>query len=521
MNSFSAFWRNFWIGTLVSITLAGILIFLDTQNLLSLEFQFIGAKAIIGAQGPDPRLSAIGFAFPPFLIYLTMLVSSPISTQILLGTGLVVFMIWLVSQLRCQWWWRAVILTLLLVNPAFLIMLLTSPTWTAISLFMGLSILLYWHLINPRDQKYPLSVNLVLLGLTLAPLVLLRYELWFLLPVFMVLSWFCIQTSHIQLKFTMVLVTGFMSMVSIAGFLYVNWLISSDPFYFYYVSGNGLRWPSTESFLVSASGFQALWSSLAWLGTTLPVYYVLGVFVFHQIKNFLVARILLMTLPILILIFLFWQNNFLPQAAIFGAFSILIPVTLLQFPQIKSNSLGLIVMSLLLGFIIAGHLLNHDRFTPEESLVWRQITGQSFPKIGTVFRWRQRQLDQQEISHVLFQKLRPGQKVLLDDAVNFNFIYLLQSSDIFILPHQYEFSVALSQPEEAVDYILVRKELGTQPMPDKVLNSNSIPEAFPNANMSNRHRNQSVLNQQLNDSSLFNGFEVIVNNTFYQLFQRL
>ncbi len=519
MNSFSAFWRNFWIGTFVSVTLAGILIFLDTQNLLSLEFQFIGAKAIIGAQGPDPRLSAIGFAFPPFLVYLTMLVSSPISTQVLLGTGLVVFMIWLVSQLPCQWWWRAVILTLLLVNPAFLIMLLTSPTWTAISLFMGLSILLYWHLINPRDQKYPLSVNLVLLGLTLAPLVLLRYELWFLLPVFMVLSWFCIQSSHIQLKFTMILVTGFMSIVSIAGFLYVNWLISSDPFYFLYVSGNGLRWPSMEFLLQPAPGLQALGASFVWMGQILPVYYLLCVLVFYQIRNFIVARILLMSVPALMLIFLFWQDNFLPQVAIFGAFSILIPVTLLQFSQPKF--LWLMVISLIFNGILIGNGLNLNRFTPGESLVWQQITSQSFPKIGTVFRWRQRQLDQQEISHVLFQKLRPGQKVLLDDAVNFNFIYLLQSSDIFILPHQYEFSVALSQPEEVVDYILVRKELGIQPMPDKVLNSNSIPEAFPNANISNRRRNRSILNQQLNDSSLFNGFEVIVNNTFYQLFQRL
>jgi len=168
MSSLPVFWRDFGIGAVVSITLASILIFLDTQNLLGLEFQFIGAKAIIAAQGPDPRLSAIGFAFPPFLIYLTMLMGSPISTQALIGTGLVGFLLWLVRQLPCGWLWRGIILILLIINPAFWVMLMTSPTWTAVGLFFGLSLLLYWHLINPRDRKYPLSVNLVLLGLTLA-----------------------------------------------------------------------------------------------------------------------------------------------------------------------------------------------------------------------------------------------------------------------------------------------------------------------------------------------------------------
>ncbi|APB34032.1 hypothetical protein GlitD10_1707 [Gloeomargarita lithophora Alchichica-D10] len=519
MNPFPPFWRNFLIGAVVSITLAGVLIFLDSQNLLSLEFQFIGAKAIIAAQGPDPRLSAIGYVFPPFLIYLTMLLTSPISTQILLGTGLISFVIWLVSQLQCRWFWRGIILILLLLNPAFLILLMTSPTWTAISLFLGLSVLLYWHLINPRDQKYPLSVNLVLLGLTLAPLVLLRYEFWFLSPVFMILSWFCIQSDNIQLKFTMILVTSFMSIVSISGFLYVNWLINSDPFYFLDAVGNGLRWPSMEFLLEPAPGLQALGSSLIWLGKMLPIYCLICILVSYRIRDFLVARILLMALPMLVLILLFWQNNFLPQAAIFGAFSILIPVTLLQFSQITPPFYGLIVITLLLSLMFNGYSLNLNRFTPEESLVWRQMTGQSVPKTGAISRWRQRQLDQQEISDVLFRRLRPEQKVLLDNTVNFSFIYLLQNSHVFILPHQYEFSVALSQPEEVVDYILVRREIGIQPGADKVLNRQSTQDT-PEVKPTNHRPNRRILTQQLDDGGLFNHFELIVNNTFYQLFQR-
>ncbi|MEN9243419.1 MAG: hypothetical protein Q6K81_00860 [Gloeomargarita sp. DG02_5_bins_242] len=513
------FWRNFLVGGGISLTLAGVLVFLDTQNLLSLEFQFIGAKAIIAAQGPDPRLSGMGFTFPPFLIYLTLLLDSPISTQTLLGTSLIGLMIWLVGQCQFSWGWRVMILISLLVNPAFLIMLMTSPTWTAISLFLGLSTLLYWHLIHPRDPKYPLSVNLVLLGLTLAPLVLLRYEFWFLLPIFMMISWFSMPVSNHELRSTTVLVTCFMSIVSIAGFLYVNWLISDDPLYFLHTSGNGLRWPSMEFLLQSASGLNALWFSLTWLAQMLPTYYVVGALIFYQIyqnRNFLVAKILIIALPVFVLILLFWQNNFLPQAAIFGAFSILIPVTLLQLP--KSKFLGLIVAGLILSNMLTVSWLNLNRFIPDESLVWRQITQQSLPKTGVIFRWRQRQLDQQEIADILFRRLRPGQKVLLDDAVNFNFVYLLHDPNIFVLPHQYEFNLALNQPEEVVDYILVRRNISIQPMPDRVFN----PDAFqqddaPKPDVVKRRRPTF----QLDDGGLFNHFEVIANNSFYQLFQRL
>ncbi|WP_448381410.1 hypothetical protein [Gloeomargarita sp.] len=518
MSLLPPFWRNFLIGTVISIVLGVALIFLDSQNLLSLEFEFIGAKAIIAAQGPDPRLSAIGYAFPPFLIYLTMLLGSPISTQILFGTGLVGFFIWLVGQLQASWFWRSAILVLLLINPGFLIMLLTSPTWTAASLFLGLAALLYWHLINPRDHKYPLSVNLVLLGLTLAPLVLLRYEFWLLLPVLLILSWFCVRENHIPLKSTQVLVTGFMSLISIAGFLYVNLLIGDDPFYFFYASGNGLRWSGLEFLLESAPGLQAIGTSFSWLGQTLPVYYLICILSLLKVRGFLVARILLLSLPVLILILIFWQNNFLPQIAIFGAFSVLIPVTLIQFSRIESLLLSLIAFGLILSAYLTGNLLNTNRFIPDESLVWRQITGQGIPQTGIVSRWRQKQLDQREISDLLFQRLRPGQKVLLDDAVNFSFIYLLQNSHIFILPHQYEFSVALNQPEELVDYILVRRETG-QPLPETIPNVILNDEEI-NTTSTDYPRKRRRVRHSLGSNNLFSGFVNIRSNTFYQLFQR-
>jgi len=59
------------------------------------------------------------------------------------------------------------------------------------------------------------------------------------------------------------------------------------------------------------------------------------------------------------------------------------------------------------------------------------------------------------MAQVLYEKLLPGQKVLLDDAVNFPIIYMLNDASYFILPYQNEFFLALQQPDLLTDYILI------------------------------------------------------------------
>ncbi|MCS6781892.1 MAG: hypothetical protein RMI89_00930 [Gloeomargarita sp. SKYBB_i_bin120] len=493
----SPFWRNFWLAFALSLLLTAALMWLDGQNLLSSEFHFVGAKGMIAAQGPDPRLSAIGFAFPALLIYVTMLVGSPITTQVLLVIGLIWFMTWLVEQLPVSRLWRGVILLALLLNPAFWVMVLTSPTWTAMSLFLGLSVLLYWHLVQPRDTQYPLSVNLVLLGLTLAPLMLLRYECWWLVPVFGLLGWFVLKDPHPPLKLTVVLVTIFMPIIAILGFLYVNWLIEGNPFYFLEAAGNGLRWPGMGVWLESAQGLDALADSGTWLGQTLPVYYLLAGLVLWQSRDRWLARSLLLVLPILLMTIMRWQGNFLSQISSAGAFLILVPITLLQVRECRMYHL--IPVGFLLGISLYStlHCLQTQRLMPEEQLVWRYLTGKTGVLSSPVLRWRQQQIAQQEIADILFQRLRPGQRILLDDTVNFSFIYLLQDSRRFVLPHQYEFNLALSRPEDVVDYILVRRETTLEPLSDQIF---------------------------VDEPSLqkrFGSFVGVASNDFYQLFQRV
>ncbi|MCS7226009.1 MAG: hypothetical protein NZ821_03345 [Gloeomargarita sp. SKYB31] len=376
-------------------------------------------------------------------------------------------MTWLVGQLPCRPLWRGVILVLLLTNPAFLIMLLTSPSWTAASLFLGLALLLGWHLVQPRDLQYPLSANLILLGLVLTPLMLLRYEFWWLLPIFMLLSWYILKEPDFQLRLTVVLVTNFMPVIAILGFMYVNWLIARDGFYFLTAPGNGLRWPGMERWLEFTPGIDAIVQSVIWLGQTLPVYYLVAILVLWQSRSGWVARFLLLILPLLIVTVMLWQGNYFPQMGIIGAFSILVPILLLQLGECRTQHLLPIILVWVVSIYLVVNGLQTQRLIPEEELVWRQMTGQPITDVLSA-RWRRRQIAQQEIAQELFQRLRPEQKVLLDDSVNFSIVYLLPSPNAFVLPHQYEFGLALTQPEEVVDYILVQRQTGVEPLTDRI-----------------------------------------------------
>jgi len=89
---------------------------------------------------------------------------------------------------------------------------------------------------------------------------------------------------------------------------------------------------------------------------------------------------------------------------------------------------------------------------------------------------------------------------------------------MFILPHQYEFSVALNQPEEHVDYILVRRETG-QPLPETI--PNFVPDYDGiNTTSTNDRSKRRRAQYNLSSNHFFSGFASIGSNTFYQLFQR-
>jgi hypothetical protein len=442
-------------GSLALIGLSLILAWLDMGGFLNHESEFLGAKALEALNGVEPRYKAIVSVFPPLLIYGTLVLGSPVTLQVLVGALLIGLLIWKIGNLSVPKTWQRVWTALILFNPAFGLMLLRSPAWVMTAIFLTLQMVLLWTLAKPKGSpSLPSTVLLVLLGLGLAPLMLLRYESWLMLPVIALTLGVLFEQESWGFKSTAILVTLFMSLVFIGTWLYMNWLFTGDAYYFLNSSYSSLRLPETKAFL-QQEGFWASWlQSFTWIVQVVPVYLLIVGWVLWQDKRWGLT-ILILLLPVIFLVAAFWQGTFMPELSRFGIFLGILPLILQQFPPPKLWQRLVFTGALVVSLLGSGALLQQNQFIPEETLLWRKLTQQALPSSLSVQQWVQQKQEQRQIAQVLYEKLLPGQRVLMDDAINFPIIYLVNDSSYFILPYQNEFFLALQQPNLFTDFILV------------------------------------------------------------------
>jgi hypothetical protein len=73
------------------------------------------------------------------------------------------------------------------------------------------------------------------------------------------------------------------------------------------------------------------------------------------------------------------------------------------------------------------------------------------------------------VAQVLFEYMQPGQRVLMDDVMNFAVVYLVNDPRYFLMPYQYEFAPALQQPDRYTDFILIAGPESSVKAQDRVL----------------------------------------------------
>ena len=283
---------------------------------------------------------------------------------------------------------------------------------------------------------------------------LLRYESWFMLPVVALALCVLFHQEPWGFKSTAILVTLFMSLVFIGTWLYINWLFTGDAYYFLTSPYSSMGLTETMAFLRQESFWPSWLRSFTWIVQVVPVYLLIVAWALWQDKRWGLT-ILILLLPVILLVAAFWQGTFRPEISRFGLFLGIIPLVVEQFPPSSRGQRLVITGALVVSLVCSGALLQQNQFIPEETFLWRQLTQQALPSSLPVQQWVQQKQAQRQIAQVLFEKILPGQRVLMDDALNFPIIYLVNDSSYFILPYQNEFSLALQQPDIFTDFILV------------------------------------------------------------------
>ncbi|MEN9225102.1 MAG: hypothetical protein Q6L60_02180 [Thermostichus sp. HHBFW_bins_43] len=452
----------------------------------SLETQFLGYTGSVAAVGPDPRLSVVGISFPPLLVLGTALLGSPLLLHILLGSLLLLGWWRQLARLPVGVGWRWLWGMLMAVQPSFGLMLLRSPTWIATAGLLGINMALLLPLshvgkvkkalraevdpvtgssalgiVGQSQQSLLLTLRLVLLGLCLAPLMVLRWESWWLLIWVGLMVLLAFWQESWGFRGTAVLVVSFMSLTLILGWLYVNGLAVGDPWAFTYWPSSGLKLPQLQAWLISAGGWDGLAQAGIWLLAVVPAYLMLGLGTFLSFGPGRWVWGLVWALPLVLLVVSFGQGLFLPELSRFGVFWVLMPLVLGSYLTADGKSrlgqkIGVTAL-LVLSLLSSGFVLTQGSLLPEEQALWQQLQAEPQPSPASqpLQHWQAQRQAQQQVGQYLHQHLRPRQRVLTDDALHFEAIFWAGDPRLFITPHQYEFSIALQQPQEWVDYLLL------------------------------------------------------------------
>ncbi|MCF2970144.1 hypothetical protein L1047_02895 [Synechococcus sp. Nb3U1] len=451
---------------------------------VSLEDQFLGYKGSVAAVGPDPRLSVVGISFPPLLVLGTALLGSPLLLRIALGSLLLLWGWRQLAQLPVGVGWRWLWGMLIALQPSFGLMLLRSPGWIATAGLLGVNMTLLLPLsrvgkvkkdaevdpgtgspalstpeiVGQSQRPLPLTLRLVLLGLCLAPLMLLRWESWWLLIWVDLLVLLAFWRESWGFRGTAVLVVSFMSLALILGWLYMNGLAVGDPWAFVYQPSSGLRLPQLQAWLISAGGWDSLAQAGIWLLVVVPAYLIVGVGTMVQWIGGRWVWALGWACPVVLLVASLGQGLFVPELSRFGVFWMLMPLLLGSYLQVGRGGWGQrlgITAALLLSLLTSGYVLTHGTLIPEEQDLWQRLQASSRPPSQLVQQWQTQRQEQRQVGQYLLQHLLPGQRVLVDDALHFEAIFWAGDPRLFITPHQHEFSIALQQPQEQVDYLLL------------------------------------------------------------------
>lgn len=448
-------WKGLSAGLLALIGLSLILAWLDIRGFSNYDSEFLGSKALQALTGAEPRYRAIVSIFPPLLVYGTLILGSAVTLQVVLGAILIGLLTWQLGKLSVSKTWQRIWTALILLNPAFGFMLLRSPVWVLVTILLIINMALLWTLVKEKESPYlPSTLVLVLLGLGLAPLMLLRYESWFILPAIALMLALLFPQESWDFKCTAILVTLFMSLVLIVTWLYINWMFTGDAYYFLNSHYSGMRLAETKIFLQQEDLWGSWLHSFIWIIQVVPVYVLVTGWILSQEQGRSLSSLILL-LPVIFLVAAFWQGTFIPEISRFGIFFGIFPLMLQKFPPTKLWQRFFLTGALAINLFFCGAFLQQNQFVPEEIVLWRKITQQALPSSISVQQWLQQKQAQRQIAQVLFEKLLPGQRVLMDDAVNFPIIYLVNDASYFILPYQNEFFLALQQPDLLTDFILI------------------------------------------------------------------
>ncbi len=391
---------------------------------------FFGEKALLVLHGIPPRLENIGFMYPPLPVMLTGLLKGDVLlTQSVLASLISAFIVVEILN-RVQSFRRAFPL-IAYMTFSFPILYLATQRFDLYLYFflVGLAVkLLYLY----AQEEY--SLYLFLSGFALGITFYTHFSSIYLMPIFLLIILFFYRNNTKKiLPVSLVFLTPYLLFLLI--FVYINWIFTSGAFRF--LRNYQLLFSNSdiEARLASENIISSIFYMLKYTLYVLPVItpYILGI-AFNRKLTF--------TLPFIVLFAFVYSNLFFPAVYISAIFIMHFLVTSELSGVLKQAALY-VVLGISLIAAPAEALFSPDLHEKQVAHIFLGLDGEGAKKDPY-----------QEI--ITFLNNREG-KILLDDSGGYPLVYLMNKTERFILPYQYEFTAALSSPTHFADYAIAIK----------------------------------------------------------------
>ncbi|MBI3358624.1 MAG: hypothetical protein HY037_03420, partial [Nitrospirae bacterium] len=414
-----------------------ITFYLYKAGYIHLNLIFFAEKTLLALQGNPPRLENVGFVYPPFSFLFTLIFRDPVVTCAFVSSALTILLIFRMKEGLQYGPLFFMSATMLVVSPVFLFVASQKYDFFLQIVFLAFGMNYYL-----RYRHEGSTLHLFAAGFLYGMTFFIDFRSLYLLPAVAVVSLLGQHKnrSH-KVGVTIVLITPMIFFFS--AWIYLNWVFTQDPLNFIHSPYSFFQTvpQQTEVAVASFSLIKTVAYASQYLLIQLPILlpYLVSFFFLRTDKGFDTPLIYAVNLfPVLLTLATIYAGQFFP-ATFYGALFLVFLFVNFEFMKPSKIMTACMIVSLFASFFMPLYSLENN-----ERNFLRALYG---------FHYEKNIVEFQNVAAVL---QHTKGEILLDDANLFPVVYFTGDARRFLLPYNYGFYSALSNPARfGVQYAVV------------------------------------------------------------------
>jgi hypothetical protein len=412
---------------------------LERRGYLAPDLVFFGEKSALALHGLPPRLVNVGFVYPSLSFLLQLAFPTPLIGQAVISGVAITAVLEFLRVRVADRTLRAIAQAYVLVSPVFLYLATEDFGTLLFALMLAASVHFITRFLR-NDYSLDLFAGSTLLGLAFFQDFRSAALLIAIVPAAAIPLWRNARPQAISVGLTLVVPTAFFVMA----WSYVNWVFVGDPLAYVHGQNSFFRTLTATPALFAAAGnpLQTLRLTGLALFASLPVTlpYFIG---FGRLRGgraaYTVPAIVVYGSPIVFIAFAIFGGAYHPSIAVLALFLLILFFSLDALKPSRALTAA-VAFSLAASFVAP--FVSPD--TAEHAFA-DALIGRGAP-VANLAPYRQ-----------LAAHIDSSGQILMDDSTLYPLVDVLGSPQRFVLPYQYEFATALSNPAPFVRYIVVAR----------------------------------------------------------------